>query len=126
MNFIKKLYTRKAITNKITDIIIETVTSLFSIIFFMAGPKFPIKKAIKKNLEPRVNIDTRTKKKKLKCTNPLVIVSNLNGTGVKPAIANKVIHAMTPPSEDILSFKKLVLSTPYNSNIFTPISLKKT
>ena len=50
----------------------------------------------------------------MKCTNPLVIVSNLNGTGVKPAIANKVTQAITPPSEDILSFKKFVLSTPYH------------
>ena len=108
------------------DNIIETVISFFSIIFFIAGPKFPIKNAIKKNLKPRVNSDTRTKKKKLKCTNPLVIVSSLNGTGVKPAIASKVIQAMTPPSEDTLSFKKLVLSTPYNSNIFIQISLKKT
>ena len=40
------------------DNIIETVISFFSIIFFIAGPKFPIKKAIKKNLEPRVNSDT--------------------------------------------------------------------
>ena len=43
------------------DINIETVTSFFSIIFFIAGPKFPIKKAIKKNLEPLVNKDTITK-----------------------------------------------------------------
>ena len=56
-----KLYTKKATTAKITDIIIETVINLFSIIFFIAGPKFPIKNAIKKNLEPRVNKDTRIK-----------------------------------------------------------------
>ena len=62
----------------------------------------------------------------LKLTKPLVMVSSLNGTGVKPAIAKSVIHAITPPSEDTLSFKKEVLSTPYNSNIFMPISLKKT
>ena len=62
----------------------------------------------------------------LKLTNPLVMVSNLNGTGVKPAIAKSVIQAITPPSEETLSFKKEVLSTPYNSNIFMPISLKKT
>ena len=108
------------------DNIIEAVTSFFSIIFFIAGPKFPIKNAIKKNLEPLVSNDIMTKYKKLKCTKPLVIVNNLNGTGVKPAIARRVIQAITPPSEDILSFKKLVLSTPYNSNIFKPISLKKT
>ena len=60
----------------------------------------------------------------LKLTKPLVMVSSLNGTGVKPAIAKSVIQAMTPPSEDTLSFKKEVLSTPYNSNIFMPISLK--
>lgn len=62
----------------------------------------------------------------LKLTKPLVMVSSLNGTGVKPAIAKSVIQAITPPSEDTLSFKKEVLSTPYNSNIFMPISLKKT
>ena len=54
-----------------------------------------------------------------------MIVSNLKGTGVKPAIASNVIHATVPPSEETLSFKKFVLSTPYNSNIFIPISLKK-
>ena len=43
------------------DVNIETVTNFFSIIFFIAGPKFPIKNAIKKNLEPLVNKDTRTK-----------------------------------------------------------------
>ena len=34
-----------------------------------------------------------------------MIVSNLKGTGEKPAIAKRVIHAITPPSEDTLSFK---------------------
>ena len=43
---------------KITDINIETVTSFFSIIFLIAGPKFPIKNAIKKNIEPLVNKET--------------------------------------------------------------------
>ena len=57
---------------------------------------------------------------------PLVIASNLNGTGEKPAIAKRVIQAITPPSEDTLSFKNEVLSTPYNSKIFIPISLKNT
>ena len=62
----------------------------------------------------------------LKLTKPLVMVSSLNGTGVKPAIAKSVIQAITPPSEETLSFKKEALSTPYNSNILMPISLKKT
>ena len=31
-----------------------------------------------------------------------------------------------PPSEETLSFRKDVLSTPYSSNILIPISLKKT
>ena len=62
----------------------------------------------------------------MKCTKPLVIVNNLNGTGVNPAIAKRDIHAITPPSEDTLSFKNETLSTPYNSKIFKPISLKKT
>ena len=43
------------------DVITDTVISFFSMIFFIAGPKFPIKKAIKKNLEPLVNKDTITK-----------------------------------------------------------------
>ena len=55
-----------------------------------------------------------------------MIVNSLKGIGVKPAIANSVAHARTPPSEEILSFKKDVLSTPYNSKILIPISLKKT
>jgi hypothetical protein len=52
-------------------------------------------------------------------------VSSLKGTGVKPAIASKVIQAIFPPSEETLSFKKFPLSTPYSSNILIPISLKK-
>ena len=96
-------------------------------IFFIVDPKFPTKKAIKKNLEPLViNNETTIKYNKLKWTKPLVIVKSLNGIGENPAIANKVIQAMVPPSEDILSFKNEVLSTPYSSNILTPISLKKT
>ena len=85
-----------------------------------------MRKAIKKNLKPLVKNEIITKYKKLKWTNPLVIVNNLNGTGEKPAIANSVIQATTPPSEDTLSLRKEVLSTPYSSKIFTPISLKKT
>ena len=61
----------------------------------------------------------------LKFTKPLVIVKSLKGTGVKPAIARSVIQAITPPSLETLSFKNETLSTPYNSKIFTPISLKK-
>ena len=44
--------------------------------------------------------------------NPLVIVKSLNGTGEKPAIASKVIQAITPPSDETLSFKNEASSTP--------------
>ena len=54
------------------------------------------------------------------------MVKSLNGTGVNPAIASNVIQATTPPSEETLSFKNETLSTPYNSKILIPISLKKT
>ena len=81
-------------------------------IFFIAEPKFPIRNAIKKNLNPLVINETIIKYSKLKFTNPLVIVKSLNGMGENPAIANKVIHAIVPPSEDILSLKNDVLSTP--------------
>ena len=54
------------------------------------------------------------------------MVKSLNGTGVNPAIASNVIQAITPPSDETLSFKNDTLSTPYNSKIFIPISLKKT
>ena len=37
---------------------IDTVSNFFSIIFFIAGPKFPIKKAMIKNLEPLVKKET--------------------------------------------------------------------
>ena len=94
--------------------------------FFIADPKFPTKNAIKKNLEPLVIKETTIKYNKLKLTKPLVIVKSLNGIGENPAMANKVIQAIVPPSEDILSFKNEVMSTPYSSNILTPISLKKT
>ena len=94
------------------DKTIETFNNFFSIIFFIAEPKFPIRKAIIKNLEPLVIKETIIKYNKLKCTKPLVIVSSLKGMGEKPAIASIVIHATTPPSEDTLSFKNDVLSTP--------------
>ena len=80
--------------------------------FFMVDPKFPTRNAIKKNLEPLVINDTTKKYSKLKLTKPLVIVRSLKGIGENPAIANKVIQAIVPPSEDILSFKNDVLSTP--------------
>ena len=38
--------------------IIDIERSFFSIIFFIAGPKFPIKNAIIKNLEPLVISET--------------------------------------------------------------------
>ena len=94
------------------DKIIENFNNFFSMIFFIVDPKFPIKNEIKKNLEPLVINEIITKYSKLKCTKPLVIVKSLNGIGENPAIANKVIHAIVPPSDDILSFKKDVLSTP--------------
>ena len=90
----------------------ENFKSFFSIIFFIAGPKFPTKKAIKKKREPLVKTEIIIKYKILKFIKPLVIVSSLKGTGEKPAIANRVIQAMTPPSEDTLSFKNEVSSTP--------------
>ncbi len=40
---------------------IDIVINLFSIIFFIADPKFPIKNAIIKNLKPRVTKDVITK-----------------------------------------------------------------
>ena len=91
---------------------IENIINFFSIIFLIVGPKFPMRKAIIKNLEPLVIIETITKYKILKCTKPLVIVSSLNGTGVKPAIARRVTQAIAPPSEETLSLRKEVLSTP--------------
>ena len=90
----------------------ENFNNFFSKIFFIPEPKFPIRNAIAKNLKPLVIIETIIKYSKLKFTNPLVIVKSLNGIGENPAIANKVIHAIVPPSEDILSFKNDALSTP--------------
>ena len=40
------------------DKIIDNFNNFFSIIFFIAEPKFPIRKAIKKNLKPLVNDET--------------------------------------------------------------------
>ena len=91
---------------------IENLRSFFSIIFFIVGPKFPTKNAIKKKREPLVRREMIIKYKILKFIKPLVIVSNLKGTGEKPAIAKRVIQAITPPSEETLSFKNEALSTP--------------
>ena len=90
----------------ITEKIIDIFNSFFSINNFIAGPKFPIKKAIKKNLDPRVTRATIIKYIKLKCTKPLLIVRSLKGTGENPAIASKVIQAITPPSDETLLFQK--------------------
>ena len=46
---------------KIEEIKIDTDNNLFSIIFFIVGPKFPIKNAIIKNLEPLVMIEINIK-----------------------------------------------------------------
>ena len=86
--------------------IIDNFNNFFSINNFIVGPKFPIKKEIKKNLEPLVNKETIIKYTILKCTNPLEIVKSLKGIGENPAIASKVIHAITPPSDETLSFQK--------------------
>ena len=45
----------------IKEIKIDTDNNLFSITFFIVGPKFPIKNAIIKNLEPLVMIEINTK-----------------------------------------------------------------
>ena len=106
------MYIKYANIINIIDKIIENFNNFFSMIFFIVEPKFPIRNAIKKNLKPLVINETIIKYIKLKFTNPLVIVKSLNGIGENPAIANKVIHAIVPPSEDILSFKNVTLSTP--------------
>ena len=97
---------KKAKIITIIETIIDNFKSFFSINNFIVGPKFPIKKAIRKNLEPLVNKETIIKYAKLKCTNPLEIVNSLKGTGEKPASANKVIQANTPPSDETLFFQK--------------------
>ena len=81
-------------------------------IFFIVEPKFPTKNAIKKKRDPLVTREIKIKYKKLKFIKPLVIVSSLKGTGEKPAIANREIQAIIPPSEDTLSFKNEASSTP--------------
>ena len=81
-------------------------SNFFSINNFIVGPKFPIKKAIKKNLDPLVNKEMTIKYAILKCINPLLMVSSLKGTGENPAIASRVIQAITPPSEETLFFQK--------------------
>ena len=43
------------------EIKIDTDNNLFSIIFFIVGPKFPTKNAIKKNREPLVKREIRIK-----------------------------------------------------------------
>ena len=88
------------------EAIIDIFNNFFSINNFIAGPKFPIKNAIKKNLDPLVNKEMMIKYAKLKCINPLLMVNSLKGTGENPAMANKVIHAITPPSEETLFFQK--------------------
>ena len=84
----------------------DIFNNFFSINNFIVGPKFPIKNAIKKNLEPLVNNETIIKYAKLKCTKPLLMVRSLKGKGEKPAIVSKVIHATSPPSDETLSFQK--------------------
>tara|TARA_B100002051_G_C16462194_1_gene498999 strand:+ start:569 stop:706 length:138 start_codon:yes stop_codon:yes gene_type:complete len=44
-----------------TENIIERVINFFSIIFFIVGPKFPIRKAIIKNLDPLVKREIKIK-----------------------------------------------------------------
>ena len=108
----RNLKIKKAKKIKITERKIENFKSFFSIIFFIVDPKFPTKNAIKKKREPLVKREIMIKYKILKFIKPLVIVSSLKGTGEKPAIAKSVIHAITPPSEDTLSFKNEASSTP--------------
>ena len=76
--------------------IIKIFADLFStqgIIFF---PKKRIAPANKKNLDPLVRVETIIKTKKLKCINPLEIVSSLKGTGVNPAMINNITQAQKP------------------------------
>ena len=56
------------------DKTIETFNNFFSIIFFIAEPKFPIRKAIIKNLEPLVIKETIIKYDKLKVSMVLSII----------------------------------------------------
>ena len=57
----RNLYIKNAKIIIIIDISIETGTSFFSIIFFIAVPKLPNRKAIIKNLDPLVRRETITK-----------------------------------------------------------------
>ena len=84
----------------------DIFSNFFSINNFIVGPKFPIKNAIKKNLDPLVNKEIIIKYAILKCINPLLIVKSLKGRGEKPAIASKVIQAIIPPSDETLFFQK--------------------
>ena len=95
---------------KIIDKKIENLRSFFSIIFFIVGPKLPTKNATKKKREPLVTREIIIKYRILKLIKPLVIVSSLKGTGENPATANRVIHAITPPSEAV-SYTHLTLPT---------------
>ena len=52
------MYTKYATIIKTMLNIKDVRKSLFSIIFFMVGPNLAINKAIIKNLDPLVNIDT--------------------------------------------------------------------
>ena len=54
------------------------------------------------------------------------MVKSLKGKGVKPAVTSIPSQEKKPPFVENLSFKKFGSSQPYNSNIFIPISLKKT
>ena len=83
----------------------DIFSNFFSINNFIVGPKFPIKNAIKKNLDPLVNKEIIIKYAMLKCINPLLMVKSLKGKGENPAIASRVIHAITPPSEETLFFQ---------------------
>ena len=91
---------------KAIETIIDNFNNFFSINNFIAGPKFPIKNDIKKNLDPLVIKEIIIKYAKLKFINPLLIVKSLKGTGENPAIASNVIQAITPPSEETLFFQK--------------------
>ena len=85
----------------------DIFNNFFSINNFIVGPKFPIKNATKKNLEPLVNKEIIIKYIKLKCINPLLIVKSLKGNGVKPAVTSIPNQEIKPPFEENLSFRKL-------------------
>ena len=58
------------------------------------------------------------KYKILKFMKPLVIVSNLKGTGENPAMAKRVIQAITPPSEETLSRQCFFFKTAITISFF--------